>query len=118
MTISNKSCIKLLMITSLVRLKAFLNILIRSTEMGRKVKIHRDGSKSSKRSNKVANNTEKWQEDFKILENYVKNTLKTLKTAGGIQRHAGSERFKKKNYGARKQSYISSSKSQSKVKLS
>ena len=105
------------MITSLVRLKAFLNILIRSTEMGRKVKIHRDGSKSSKRSNKVANNTEKWQKDFKILENYVKNTLKTLKTAGGIQRHAGSERLKK-NYGARKQSYISSSKSQSKVKLS
>ena len=32
---------------------------------------------------------------LKILENCVKNTLKTLKTTSGIQRHAGSGRLKK-----------------------
>ena len=32
---------------------------------------------------------------LKISENCVRNTLKTLKTTGGIQRHAGSGRLKK-----------------------
>ena len=36
---------------------------------------------------------------LKISENCVRNTLKALKTIGGIQRHAGSEKLKKNNHG-------------------
>ena len=32
---------------------------------------------------------------LKISENCIRNTLKTFKTAGGIQHHAGSGRLKK-----------------------
>ena len=53
----------------------------------------------------------------KISENCLRNNLETFKETGSTQRHAGFGMLKK-NYGARKQPYILSSKSQPKVKLS